>query len=150
MKNLPDKESIDFNCGFVYGANCDSGGFTYYYLEAHPEIPPKAMNEEFGYSLFCPDRFVPQEFVNVSAPLETKLATYQKIGFNDKEIKFLLKQPHTISFNCDQHFLHYRAGSNYDHQSQIYENEKSALIYQFIDDILEEASPFTYNTFPRQ
>lgn len=138
MDRLPDRETMNFNCGNVNGSSVDSGGHTYTYLKSHPEVTIKNAVELFSYQLFCPDRFVPSHMIDTTTPREQQIQKFVRLGFNEKEIKFLLQKPHTINFALDNHFLHYRAGSNYDHQSQKYEAQKSDLIKSYIDDVLSD------------
>jgi hypothetical protein len=137
MDRLPDKETLNFNCGSVNGASVDSGGHTYEYLISHPNVRLKNADELFSYTLSCPDRFAPDHMID-KTPIEEQEARYLRFGFNKKEINFLFQRPHTINFALNNHFLHYRAGSNYDNQTNDYELRKSILINKFIDDVLSD------------
>ncbi len=139
MNALPDKETLNFNCGKIDGASVDSGGYSYYYLKDHPEIKNKNIDEVWGYQLCCPDRFVPAHVIETDVPEQRKIAKYKGLGFHEKEINFLLKQPHTIQFLLNNSILHFRAGSNYDSQSQVYMVRKRGIIHQFLEDIVRDA-----------
>ena len=136
MDRLPNRETLNFNCGIANGASVDSGGHTYYYLINNPSVRWENIMEIMGYQLFCPDRFVPDHLIDTTTPVDEQIARLKVLGFNDKEIKFLQKKPHTINYALNNTFLHYRAGTNYDNQSQIYEQAKSKLIKEYIADIL--------------
>lgn len=136
MHKLPNKESLTFNCGKIGSEIVDSGGHSYYYLTNNPEVRWRVIDELFSYQLFCPDRFAP--YTDERASPEEQLEKFVEFGFNKKEIKFLQQKPHTINFAMDNHFLHYRAGTNYDNQSAGYEQRKSLLINEFIDDVLSD------------
>lgn len=138
MSALPDKRTLNFNCGKIDGVSVDSGGYSYYYLKAHPEIKNKNIDEVWGYQLFCPDRFVPSHLIKTDVPEQEKIFRYAELGFTEKEIKFLLKQPHTIQFLLNNSILHYRAGSNYDGQSQAYMVTKRDIIHKFLEDVTSD------------
>jgi len=135
MNELPDKRSMNFNCGSINGNNVDSGGWTHYYLSAHPTLRIRWGNELFGGLLFCPDRFCP---VSSVATVEQEIAALRTMGFDDDQIHFLQKKPDTIEFLCDHHFLHYRAGTNYDNQSDAYLARKQDAINAYLDTILNK------------
>lgn len=138
MDRLPNKKNLNFNCGIVNGASVDSGGHTYEYLTNNMDVRWENATELFSYELFCPDRFVPDHLIKTSTPIEDRIKKYIHLCFTPKEIIFLLHQPHTINFCFGNRFLHYRAGTNYDHQSKEYDEKKTALINEFIQDILSE------------
>lgn len=135
MNKLPDKRTVNFNCGKINGLSVDSGGYSYYYQRTHPEVRCRGIGEIWGYELFCPDRYAPS---NPDVPNQEKIIKYKQLGFNEKEITFLLKKPDTIQFLFDNNFLHYRAGTNYDNQSKKYIDGKMALISAFLDDVIGE------------
>ena len=139
MDRLPNRETLNFNCGKANGAIVDSGGHTYYYLTDNPSVKLIMLSELFAYQLFCPDRFAPDNFVyDAKIPVDVQIAKLKGWGFNDKEIKFLQQKPHTINYAFNNTFLHYRAGTNYDNQSQHFEQIKTDLIRDYIADILAD------------
>jgi hypothetical protein len=46
LRHLPDPETLNFNCGEVDGVPVDVGGMILTYLEAHPELPLRAIKGE--------------------------------------------------------------------------------------------------------
>lgn len=138
MGRLPNKKDINFNCGIINGGSFDSGGYTYLYLKNNPSIRSEQIPKICSYHVFCPDRFAPAHMLRQmpNVPEAQKPDKYRQMGFNDKEIKFLLQKPDSIEFYFDNHFLHYRAGTNYDGQPGSYEYCKTQIINQFIDDIV--------------
>ncbi len=137
MDRLPNKRTLNFNCGRVNGASVDSGGHTHYYLKNNAQLKLKKVEEHFGgYELFCPDRHMPMNAIDKVVPVAQQLEKLKKLGFNEKEIKFLQKKPDTIEFLCKNSFFHYRAATNYDNQSVSYDKQKMALIREFFQDIL--------------
>lgn len=138
MRRLPNKETMNFNCGVVNETIVDSGGHTYTYLINNPSVKFKSAGEIFSYQLFCPDRFAPEHLIDVSTPKNEQLNKLTQLGFDDTEIKFLQQKPDSFNFAFDHQFLHYRAGTNYDNQSDEQQATKYRLILEFIDEILAD------------
>ena len=141
MKTLPNKRSLNFNCGWVNGCSGDSGGYTYYYLKNHPSLRLKSFGSLYSGQIFCSDRFFPQHQnqKNVRAPQEQKIAYWTSQGFNEKEINFLLKNPDTIQFLMEgknSWFFHYRGGTNYEKLPNSYHEQKKKLINEYLHDIM--------------
>lgn len=136
MNTLPDKNSLNFNCGTANGASVDSGGWTYYYLKNHPNIKIEYLDSIWSYNLFCSHN-IESRPVDNSTPREIKINTYRQLGFNDKEINFFLQQPDTFEIYFDKHFLHYRAATNYNNLSQNFHHLKLKIFNEFLDNILQ-------------
>ena len=114
MQNLPDKKTIDFNCGKIDGIGVDVGGQTYHYFKNHPEVMLKPIdNQHYQSSILSPE--ITQERVHF-------LFSH---GINNFEI--LLQDS----------FFHYRGGGNWDHQSPEYHEKKTAVLHAFIDKCLK-------------
>lgn len=47
MQRLPNKRTIDFNCGIVNGSPCDVGGYTHHYLSNNPTVRVHFFNVDF-------------------------------------------------------------------------------------------------------
>lgn len=137
MHRLPDKRSLNFNCGLANGAIVDTGGWTYYYINNHPEVRVVSISSLWSYRLFCPHN-IDVYPIDYSLSVEARKEIYRKYGFNEKEMNFFLKRPDTFEVYLDNHFLHYRAGSNYNNLSHEYHNNKMALFNEFINDILQD------------
>lgn len=140
MKTLPNKRSLNFNCGWVNGCSGDSGGFTHYYLKEHPHLIIKSIDSLYSGHIHCSDRFWPNgNQHNAQRADAQKIILWKSKGFNEKEIRFLLKNPDTIQFlmhgeNC--WFFHYRGGTNYENLPANYHAHKKHLINEYLDDIL--------------
>lgn len=142
MQTLPDKKTLNFNCGWVNGCSADSGGATHYYLQEHPEIKIKGFSSFYSGDILCSDRFYTQEqnHKNINTPNEDKIAFWQSHKFNEKEIKFLLKNPDTIQFLMEGDnawFFHYRGGTNYENLPASYHKQKKNLIAEYLKDIMQ-------------
>jgi len=133
MSKLPDKRSLNFNCGYIHGWPVDSGGWTHYYLIKHPELIVKPIYALYSHQLFLADKGV-NHLANIMVPLEIKKAFYRaNCEFNRKEIAFLLKMPDSFEFYLDNHFLHYRGGSTTD---TLNNSHKFRIFNEFLEDIL--------------
>ncbi|MGB8468135.1 MAG: hypothetical protein WCE21_03945 [Candidatus Babeliales bacterium] len=164
MPELPNKDELCFHCGIVNGKGVDTGGYTYHYLHQYPHIKVKAIDVIYGYKLFCPYFTAPQHWSSYFPPTRprrgmdlrqliewdwnhrvtdslsntVKVKKFRKLGFTNKEIKFLLNKPDTIDFFLHHHFLHYQMGSNWIGSNEQYINNKNHILNQFIEDILRE------------
>ena len=136
MNKLPEKTTLDFNTGTIDGWPVDSGGYTYHYLRQHPEVKMQGIDVLYSHQLFLADLHI-NRFNPDPVPNEVKATFYMNLGFNDKEINFLLKKPDTFEFYLDKNFLHYRDGSNDTHQSREYHLNKLRMFKEFIDDIVK-------------
>ncbi|MDR3550954.1 MAG: hypothetical protein P4L31_06080 [Candidatus Babeliales bacterium] len=137
MNELPNKKTMNFNCGKADGQSVDSGGYTHYYFKNNPTVRLKHIDELQAYQLFCPDNFNPSSCIDTKTLMEEQILKLVDMGFNEKEIAFLQKKPNSVCYLLRNSFIHYRAGSNYDNQSMLYEKQKMALIKEYLDDLLK-------------
>jgi hypothetical protein len=122
MRTMPNKETINFNCGRVNDVPVDAGGHTYCYLHDNPEVRA---------------RYFAQCIIRSDIQDERLLAKY---GFNRKDVRFIMACPNgiNIEYMLDNHFLHYRGGTNWDHKSDSYHTNKTALLNSYINDLLSD------------
>ncbi len=141
MQRLPEKRSLNFNCGKVKGYNVDSGGYSHYYLHKYIRelnvIRSKPVDILLPRQLFLADQFAPVHLANVDAPRDVKIQKYKELGFNEKEISFFLKRPYSMITLLDNQVLHYQAGSNYNNKSAEEVKNKTQILVDFIDDITQ-------------
>lgn len=135
MNKLPDKKSLNFNCGKIGELAVDSGGWTWFYLNQHPQLQLKHINITWSFQVFCPHNIVGKK-INTDYSDQEKTIFLQEQGFSSQEINFFLKKPDTFELFLDNHFLHYRAGTNYNNLSQKYHDNKMTIFNEFLDDIL--------------
>jgi hypothetical protein len=138
---LPEKERICFNPGALPGtkAVCDSGGWTSLYLKRFGEIL-KVHNLSYlqGHQFYCPYRYASvdsQKFENIRE--EEIRSNLESRGFTRNEINLALKKPYTIELLGDNHFLHYRAGTNYENYSDEFLQTKDQILLEFFETILK-------------
>lgn len=137
---LPERQTICFNCGLLPATAtvCDSGGWTYLYLNKHKEtLKVRALGYEQGQQFFCPFRYASaesQQFDHLSA--DEISGALRARGFSTLEIELVLKKPYTIELLADNHFLHYRAGTNYEHDSAAVLSRKDRILAEFFEQLL--------------
>lgn len=141
---LPERQTICFNCGWLPATAtvCDSGGWTYLYLNKHKEtLKVLTLGYEQGQQFFCPFRYASaesQQFDDLSP--EVIAAALTARGFSTPEIDLVLKKPYTIEFLADNHFLHYRAGTNYEQYPEEFLSHKDRVLAEFFEQILRQAN----------
>ncbi len=131
MKNLPDKRKLNFNCGKIYEMPIDAGGHTYYYLKDHPQLKIYYTSACHSFVLMCQNCQKSNQNVCLH---NTK--TLIDLGFNQKEIKFIHSGANNVEFLLNKNFLHYRGGTNWDHKTNFYHQNKTKMLNDFISDIL--------------
>ena len=94
MRTMPNKTTINFNCGRVNNIPVDAGGHTYCYLRDNPDIRAR-------YFAQCA---LSQEMVQKAHQRTISLESY---GFRDKDIKFILACPTNVNmeYMLDNYFL---------------------------------------------
>lgn len=138
MNKLPDKRTLNFNCGVIEKTiHSDSGGWTYFYLKKHPHIIPHNISSIYSYQLHLGSIDF-QLDIDETISDEQRIKWYKHYGFNQKEITFLLKKPHTFEYFLDQHFFHYHGGSNYHGKSKEFHEYKTTIFKEYIEDILSD------------
>jgi len=133
METLPEKKTINFNCGKADGIPVDAGGSTYYYLRDHPEINVKNFKSSTNYHMLCDSckRSKRYKCVHNTKKLE-------QLGFNKKEIAFLQEGPSGAEFLLNNVMLHYGSGTNWNNQSADFHRKKTIIYKRFIDNILSD------------
>ncbi len=138
MATLPNKRDINFNCGVIDKNSVDVGGYTYCYFRDNPSVRKKNINEISSHQLFCPHTGVPDHICKLDTPIEQQIQKLQELGFNEKEIYFLQRKPHTIHFNLDNIFFHHGAGTNYENYPAQHVETKRMLIFDFLESVLAD------------
>lgn len=137
---LPERHSIRFNCGKLPNTNaiCDSGGWTSLYLKKYRDLLKiHQLSYLQGHLFYCPYRYGPVEAQNFDhVPVDVIVENLTKRGFTEDEITLALKKPYTIELLADNHFLHYRAGSNYENYSNSFLSQKDQVLLEFFESIL--------------
>lgn len=136
---MPNKTSLNFNCGSIDGIDVDAGGYTYYYLKNNPTVPIRYFNQ------FQLDTHMPCDMCSLNADEQATFSccNYERLkqmGFDNNQIKFIESGPLTSEFMENGTFLHYRAGTNWDQKSSNFHNRKTALLNKYMEHVLSEDS----------
>jgi hypothetical protein len=139
---LPERDTICFNCGALPNTDavCDSGGWTSLYLNRFKDLlNVQTINYVQGHHFYCPYRYADPESQNFDRISTDEIVSdLTKRGFTEDEIHLVLKKPYTIELLGDNHFLHYRAGSNYEKYSDGFLSEKDKILLEFFETILRK------------
>jgi hypothetical protein len=115
MQTLPDKKTINFNCGKIDGIGVDVGGQTYHYFKNHPEITPRLIDNQH----------YPADYILSETTHE--------------HVNFLFSHDCTnFEFLLNNSFFHYRGGTNWNNQPKEYHDKKTAVLNAFINKCLEQ------------
>jgi hypothetical protein len=130
MGTMPNKRTLNFNCGKVEGRPVDAGGHSYYYLKHNPQVRVHYIDHNFSDELRC------NICIRINAPYCThNTGELRKAEFDEFQINFL-QSAHDVEFFCNNSFLHYRCGSNWDYKSQQYHNQKTEALQRYLNAIL--------------
>ncbi len=135
MPHLPEPHTMNFNCGMADGASVDSGGWTHYYLKKYrSQLKLFGVSYLPSYDLWLGNHDINRP-VDHSVSDHVKIAKYEQLGFNEKEIRFMLKKPDTFEFFFDKNLVHYHGASNYSNQPASYHARKLAIFKELVDDL---------------
>ncbi len=141
MRRLPDKKTLNFGLGKVKSIQTDTGGYSHYYLSKHRNVPVRHINlnytkHAYGILKECPC----SECKKGEYPCAQAIDNAKSYGkYNDEQIRFIYSAgADTSEFYLDSHFFHYRAGSNWDHQSSSYHANKTKSFNKYIKAILAD------------
>ncbi len=118
MNILPNRRSLNFNCGKIGNWVVDSGGYTHLYLKSNPKVILEDVSVLYSGDLYLADDHR-NISCNHSISTAEKIECYKRYGFNSIVIDFLLKKPSTFEFYLDNVFFHLRGGSTTDKHERI-------------------------------
>lgn len=130
MATMPNKYTINFNCGRVDGIPVDAGGQTHYYLQDNPTAKVNYFNQMLFDDLKCD--FCKQNQYTSCLQIAIIL---KELGLSDPLIT-LVQTGVSMEIFLDAHFIHYRGGSNWDYQSPNFHANKTKYLQEFIQKIL--------------
>lgn len=135
MSQLPDKKNINFFPERIGDMVVSGGGSMYKYFKKNSEVKLKSIDHILSINLdLCVNSFCLQANNLCSHNLEL----FRTYGFNVDQIEFLENHPRNIEFLCNNSFLHYRNGSNWDPKSEHYRANKTMQIRLYIENILNK------------
>ncbi|NRB21301.1 hypothetical protein HRU45_00985 [Candidatus Dependentiae bacterium] len=147
VKTMPNKRTIDFNCGYLYNnVLMDAGGFTHYYLRDNQNAKIKSFDRRSLEPeknklpfLICPDC---AKKPKPAPPCTHNTKNLKHLGLENKTIEMIKSMPlfgnhgRSIELFLDGIFLHYRGGTNYNKLSQEYHKQKMEVVENFMEAIL--------------
>ncbi|MCH9612155.1 MAG: hypothetical protein S4CHLAM102_06390 [Chlamydiia bacterium] len=128
MNKLDDRHLFNFNLGLVEGVMTDAGGYTYYYLRNNPPVyTMPSIGPPYFFCPICESDQVCEHFDECmrNSKLDDKQKNMIKRGINN------------MDFLDDGRFLHYGGGSNWDQRSKDYHKQKTKVVKEYMEDILE-------------
>jgi hypothetical protein len=133
MNTLPNRRTLDWNCGKVEGVSVDVGGQTHYYLKYNPHINVHYIQQIHSDGLICN---MCRERHNAKCSHNDEILMKYNIT-DEKTVKFLKAGPVNIEFFHNESFLHYR-GAGWDHKTPHYHQVKTKLVDEYIKDLLKD------------
>jgi hypothetical protein len=134
MRKLPNKETLSFNCGIIDGVPVDAGGFSHCYLRDHPETRVRhilsGIRSPFEWCDVCRSAKITPCLHNTQALITS--------GCDEDQIEFIHSGPANCEFMEESIFFHYRGGTNWDHQSRKFHDDKTAILNKYIHNILTD------------
>lgn len=124
---LPNVRSLNFNCGLIGDIHVDTGGQTHHYLVNNPGISLRTI-DHIGVPLL---RCSQCKFSSCSHTTQE----LRKRNCTDSEIKFIQNGGNGALYGNNT-FLHYSEGTNWIAASNDYHMKKTALYYDFINELL--------------
>lgn len=119
MKTIPDRKTLNFNCGTIDGTFVDVGGYIHYYLKTYPNTKIRYIDVRNTDDL---------------------TGSEEEVKADPKIHRFLAnKRKYNVEFLADFSFFHYRSGGNWDRRSAEYHHAKTKLFHEFIAEILKDA-----------
>lgn len=133
MNTLPNKRSLDWNCGKVEGVSVDVGGQTYYYLNNNPTVKVHYFHQIHSDGLICDTC---RERHNAKCTHNDDILA--KFNITDaKTLNFLKAGPVNVEFFHNESFLHYR-GAGWDLKTPHYHQVKTRLVNDYLQDLLKD------------
>lgn len=134
MQTLPNKRSINFNCGWVNGVATDVGGHMHYYLQQNPQVRVKY----FESLVYLKDLWCKQCCQNNQTTCAHSMNIMKELEFSDPLINLAKQSKESImEVFLGNTFLHYRAGGNWNNESAEYHERKTKLLTTCIDELIK-------------
>lgn len=134
MATMPNKNTIDFGCGFIGNTNTDAGGFTHHYIKNNLT----ARVRYFDNVVYLTD-FTCTECKNNGQICTHNFDFMRKYKFSNPLCSLAFNSRNSISeIYLNNTFLHYRAGTNWNHETDDYHQRKTQSLIHFINALLSE------------
>lgn len=140
MRTMPNKTTINFNCGKIDGIGVDAGGQTHHYIKNNPTARIHDMNLIHLSGFACSEC----NAQNNKFVCTHNTESLRERNFDTNFIRFIQASPPAgyyhdcyMEFLLDQTFLHYRSATNWDGKSSEYHKYKGAILNNFIKAITQ-------------
>jgi hypothetical protein len=131
---MPNKKTINFDCGWIDGdKDVDSGGYSYYYLRDNPQAQVASINQECLSSWSC--IYEGRDYTQVHTKSIEEL---EYLGYDDDMSRFIKSGPHDMEVFLSGTFLHYAGACNWMDRSADYHASKTRLLYHYVDGVVSK------------
>jgi len=132
MVHAPNKDSLSFYPGRIGNTVVNAGGFSHHYLQKS-QVRFKPFDTIISANMpLCTE----QSCKSSNSVCEHDMQLFKAAGFDNNQIEFMSHRPSNVEFMCNNRFLHYRGGSNWDARSESYRAKKTAVVNAYITSIL--------------
>jgi len=128
MRRMPNKETINWNCGRINNTSVDTGGHTYHYLRDNANICVRNFGCLHNHQLLCDMCKKTNNYLCTH-----NLKSLNNNNFDERTINFLRAGVPNIEFLCYNNFLHVRRGSWARERNKEF---KCDLILKYMDEII--------------
>lgn len=140
MKRMPNKHTLNFNCGRVHNTPVDAGGQSAYYMQNNPEIKFLVFDHIFSNEVKC------IKCKNNNTPTCThNTEALHGLGLDSDQITFFQSihngnhdGANSVELFYKQSFLHYRCGSNWEGRPNSFHEQKTKALQIYIDNLLKK------------
>jgi hypothetical protein len=140
VTRLAEKETLNFNCGELFGVPVDVGGNTYYYMRAHPEVKVRYFDEINLIDLRC-QKCQRESSQDGAGRIFRHICTHnsqvlERRTFDPITISFIQQNIYNSQFLVNNSFFHYRSGTNWDGQPAHVHAIRTQVLRSYIDALL--------------
>lgn len=123
METLPNKALINFNLGVVNGVRTDAGGFNHYYVQSNPELRWRKI--DVAYTPLS------EEKNGLHSDVLEAFGNYPTLTH------ILEKPTFDFEFYADYHFMHFRAGSNWNNAESSVVAKKTQMFRAVMNELIK-------------
>jgi len=131
MRTMPNRRTLNFNCGRVNNRPIDAGGHSYYYIQNNSNAKI-CWSYSYHTGSFRCSACRPDDFIICTHNTQR----LKELQFDDDQI-WLFQHIHNVEFCQGTTFLHYRGGTNWNRQHPSYHQRKTEALQHYLDLILK-------------
>lgn len=133
MNTLPNKRSLNFNCGSILGNHTDTGGYTYYYFKENPKAKILYMRGQLDLT---DGDYIVNSYEPEGREYLEEEDVINAVKSNESLVQLIRDKPDDIQFYLDFAILHYRRAGNYNSKPNKYHQHKTDVLRKFINGLL--------------